>query len=297
MVVFNVLTDFSGAAVNALHYAVVLAQHVGARIQLWHVAADLGAGVAAAAYFSRPARPLTSGQALQLLTEQSREINRLVPCEAALLPADPLRQLAEATEGPAHHILVVGNSRPIKPMHSAGGSTALYLVRMLALPLLVVPFTYRVSGIPRRIVLDTDHRVVRVPAAAEAIPTLLALLTASSRPLTLTQLPGDVEQLLRQVMPPIIGLHVYTGAKAPEPLETARQLQQTQLLHDLAHTVTTVRHPSIEEGIRHAATRHRADLLTFVTRQRTFVGARFLRSVTAGLLAHSRIPVLTVPEA
>ena len=260
MLVFNVLTDFSGAAANALHYAVVLAQHVGAQIQLWHVVP----GVAAGAYFSPPPQPLTSEQALQLLAEQSREINRLVPCTAALLPADAIRELTAATSGPAHHILVVGNSRPIKPMHSAGRSTALYLVRMMRQPLLVVPLTYRVGGIPRRIVLDTDHLAVRVPESAEAIPVLLAHLTASLRPLTLTQLPSDVDHLLQQVIPAILGLHVYTGEKAPELQETAHQIRQTRLLRGLAHTVTTVRHSSIEEGIRHAATRHRADLLTFV---------------------------------
>ncbi|MFD2785244.1 universal stress protein [Hymenobacter rubripertinctus] len=292
------MTDFSGAAANALHYAVVLAQYVGARIQLWHIAADAGIGAVATAYFSLPAQPLTPAQALQLLTQQSRQVNRLVPCQAALISAAALHDLAApAGGGPAHHVLVVGNSRPIKSVSSAETSTALHLIRTMRHPLLVVPLTYRVGGIPRRIVLDTDHRAVRVPVTAETIAALLARLTASPRPLTLTHLPADVDHLLQQVIPAILGLHVYTGEKAPELRETAHQIRQTGLVSDLAHTVATVRHSSVEEGIRHAAMRHGAELLVFIARQRTCAGPRFLRSVTAGLLAHSRIPVLAVPEA
>ncbi|RSK44070.1 universal stress protein [Hymenobacter rigui] len=294
MLTFHVLTDFSAAATNALHYAVVLARHVGGVVHLWHML--LPRHSAEAAYFDIAPAINSPAQAQAVLLEVARKVEQYVPCTTSLLLENPMQHLAAALQTKAGQVLVVGNANPAKVMSAAASSTALHLVQTLAQPLLVVPNTYRAGALPRRIVLDTDRQKVRLPVAASTIPNLLAQLTTSSQPLTLSHLPGDVENLLNRIIPSVVGLHVYTSSASPEMVDVANNIQETGLLHGVAHTVTSARHPSIEEGIRYAATRHHADLLAFVTRQRMYPGRQFLHSVTAGLLAHSRIPVLTIPE-
>ncbi|MDU0371422.1 universal stress protein [Hymenobacter endophyticus] len=294
MLTFHVLTDFSAAAANALHYAALLARHVGGTVRIWHIRPE--PGCCEAPVFSLLSQQWSVECMQELLADQVEKVSAWAPCTATLLTSEPTRHLSAAVGKGLGQIVVVGNSDPAKSMKNAETSTALHLVRQLVQPLLVVPVTYRAGKVPRRIVLDTDRRAVRLPAAAATIPGLLAQLTTSHQPLALGYLPGDVDTLLHHSIPSVVGLHVYTSSAAPEPGDVATRIQQTGLLEGVAHTVTSTRHSSVEEGIRHAATRHQADLLAFVTRQRMYAGTHFLRSVTAGLLAHSRIPVLTTPE-
>ncbi|UPL50159.1 universal stress protein [Hymenobacter sublimis] len=294
MLTFHVLTDFSATAANALRYAEVLARHLGAHLRLWHVLPETN-GVEGR-YFSAAAGGLTATESAQQLAELARKISRSVPCTHEVITSDAAARLTAAMRSSVGHIIVVGNSNPAKRMTTAATSTALYVVRQVAQPLLVVPATFRAGPVPRRIVLDTDRRAVRLPATAETIPALLAQLTYARFPLTLSHLPSDVDHLLIRIIPEVVGIHVYTSEFSPKMAEIAAQLHQTGLLRGVAHTVATARHPSIEQGIRHAAARYRADMLSFVTRQRSFTGTQFLQSVTARLLAHSRIPVLTIAE-
>lgn len=296
MVTFHVLTDFSAAASNALHYAVVLAQHLGGHIKVWHAWAG-AAGIEAAFLQSSGGvvRPFVQMQ--QKLQRLAAEVGRTVPCTAEVLHEAPTSHLQAALGNDTGNVLVVGNANPVKKLMAATTSTALHLVRTVAQPLLVVPATFRPARPPRRIVLDTDRRAVRLPPSAGTIPLLLSQVAGSHHPFHLSGAPGEIEYLLGRLLPEALGIHVYTTEHPPAVEELARSIQQTGLLNGVAHTVAASRHPSIEEGIRHAASRHRADLLTFVTRQRMYVGASFYQCVTAGLLAHSRIPVLTVPEA
>ncbi|MBX0290485.1 universal stress protein [Hymenobacter sp. HSC-4F20] len=294
MFTFHVLTDFSATATNALQYAVVVARHVGGQVRIWHVPPE--AAGEHHAYFSPASQELAGPAVVQELTRLAAQVAAEVPCTWELLLTDPISRFTDLLADATGHVLVVGNANPAKSMASARQSTALHLVRHLAQPLLVVPRTFRAGPVPRRIVLDTDRRAVRLPQAAQTIPGLLAQLTHAQHPLLLGHLPSDVDLLLTRSIPEVVGIHVYTGEASPKMEEIATQVRQTGLLEGVAHTVASTRHPSIEQGIRHAAARYRADLLSFVTRPRTYPGEQFLQSVTAGLLAHSHIPVLTISE-
>lgn len=292
MLTFHVLTDFTAAATNALHYAVSLADHVQGQVRVWHVLPR--AGSPEASYFNGSGEDQAAAR--QRLEHLQETVGVRVPCTAAVLAGEPGPLLSSLVGAGRGHVLVVGNGNPAKPMRRARYSTALHLIRTVPQPLLVVPSTFRAGPVPRRIVLDTDRRAVRLPASADTIPSLLAQFTYSRYPLTLTSLPGDVDALLQRLMPEVMGIHVYTNDTPPGLEDVADQIRQMGLLTGVAHTVAATRHSSIEMGIRHAAARHQADLLAFVTRQRTYPGRQFFQSVSAGLLAHSSIPVLTVPE-
>jgi hypothetical protein len=295
-ITFHVLTDFSEVAANALHYAVVLARYTGGSVQLWHLLPPTGS--AEAAMLCRNGHAWSAEQARVALYEQTAIVQASVPCAATLLTGgEVLPQLAAGLGTGPGQVVVVGNANPAKNIRRTDHSLALHLIQRLVHPLLVVPVTYRAGALPRRIVLDTDRRAVRLPATAATIPQLLEQLTSSSEPLTLGASATAVDYLLTRVIPAVVGLHVYTTPTSPTLKEVASSIRQNGLLAGIAHTVTATRHPSIEEGIRHAATRHQADILAFVTRQRLYPGPHFRHSVTAGLLAHSRIPVLTVPES
>lgn len=294
MLTFHVLTDFSATSANALRYAVVLARQLHGEVRLWHVLPE--AAGPHAPYFTLPTGTTLPSDRAQALATLAEQVSQEVPCSWQVVATDPIQHFTDILGENPGHVLVVGNGNPAKSMATAASSTALHLIQHLTQPLLVVPITFRAGPVPRRIVLDTDRRAVRLPAAAETIPGLLVQLTYSPYPLQLGALPGDVEHLLTRIIPQVLGIHVYTGEASPGLEEIAAQVRQTGLLQGVAHTVATSRYPSIEQGIRHAATRYRADMLSFVTRQRTFAGPQFLESVTAGLLAHSRIPVLTIAE-
>lgn len=294
MLTFHILTDFSAAATNAVQYAAVLARHVGGCLRLWHVLPEEEGQYQT--YFSRSSQVPDEAAAELQLAHLAAQVTHEAPCTWQVLLTDPIAHFTSLLTDATGHVLVVGNANPAKPMTGAHLSTALYLVRQLAQPLLVVPITFRAGPVPRRIVLDTDRRAVRLPPAAQTIPGLLAQLTYARHPLLLSHLPGDVDTLLTRIIPQVVGIHVYSSEASPEMEEIAAKVRQTGLLEGVAHTVASTRHPSIEQGIRHAAARYRADLLSFVTRPRTYPGEQFLHSVTAGLLAHSHIPVLTIAE-
>ncbi|MCA8829396.1 universal stress protein [Hymenobacter pini] len=294
MMTFHVLTDFSDAATNALHYAVVLARRVGGAVHLWHVQPAKGSDEAL--LFRQMGAEWSLEKAQHSLQDQVRHVQAYVPCQATILTEDSIAHLAASLGSRPDQLVVVGNANPAKNVRHTEHSLALHLVCTLAHPLLIVPITYRAGTLPKRIVLDTDRRAVRLPATAATIPRLLEQLTATDEPLFLGQQLGAVEELLARVGPSVLGLHVYTTPASPELADVATRIRQSGLLAGVAHTVMSTRHSSVEEGIRHAATRHQADMLTFVTRQRLYPGTHFRSSVTAGLLVHSRIPVLTIPE-
>jgi nucleotide-binding universal stress UspA family protein len=293
MLTFFVFTDFSAAAINALQYTVVLARPIMAHIQLLHVVPP--AASTAAACFTGLALEQTE-QATQKIKHLVASVQGFVSCTGRVLSGLPEQEIPALLRSVPNGIVVVGNSNPAKPMRTAWTSTGLYLIRTATLPLLVVPVTYRACYLPQRIVFDTDRKPVRLPAAAAIVPELLSSFSASQLPLRLDANPGAVDDLLQRTIPQVVGIHVYTSETAPEAEDIASRIQQTGLLAGMAHTVATSRYPAIEEGIRHSAARHRADLLGFIARQRMYPGQQFLQSVTAGLIAHSRIPVLAVPE-
>ncbi|WBA42302.1 universal stress protein [Hymenobacter canadensis] len=293
MLTFFVFTDFSAAATNALHYAIVLARPIMAHIQLLHVRPPVTA--AAADCFNS----LCLEQAKQVqenLNHLVAGVQQFVSCAGGVLAGIPDQEIPALLQSVPNGIVVLGNSNPAKAMRTAWTSTGLYLIRTVTLPLLVVPVTYRACHLPQRIVFDMDRKPVELPASAAIVPELLSSFSASQLPLRLDGNLGAVDDLLQRTIPQVVGIHVYTSETAPEAGDIASRIQQTGLLAGMAHTVATSRYPAIEEGIRHSAARHRADLLGFIARQRMYPGRQFLQSVTAGLIAHSRIPVLAVPE-
>ncbi|QDA59044.1 universal stress protein [Hymenobacter jejuensis] len=295
--VFNVLTDFSVTSANALQYAMVLAKHVKARINLIHVipsAAERGVG--SVWTMSTPAP--TPAQATDMLQILARQVEQQVPCTYEVLYGAAAPSLPQLLEHTGNSVTVVGNAFPQKPTAATtSSSVALHLIRMVQQPLLVVPLTYSYRGLPRRVVLDTDRLPVRLPHSARLVPELLAQLVSNSEPMLLSEAPGDVDQLLSRLIPAVVGIHVYTSEHSPLMAEVADEIQNMGLLEGVAHTVSTSRYPCIEQGIRYAAAREGADMLSFVARQKTYSDALFYTSVTARLIASSRIPVLTCPEA
>ena len=295
MVTLNVLTDFSPAGANALRYAVLLTRHVMAHIHLVHVLPARGA--AGAEFFQTPSLTLSVEQARAKLAARSNEISRYVPCSYEVVTDAPADALPTILGRNPLSVTVVGNNDPTRDTTDAWLSTALYLVRTQPQPLLVVPITHWATEAPRQIVFDTDGRFARLNSSAQALTELLSRLSRHGRPLSLSAAPDAVEKLLTKLVPAVVGIHVYATEHGPAEAAVADRISGSGLLQGVAYNVETTRYGCIESGILRAAAQHHAGLLAFVTRQLTFAGAEFFESVTAGLLTHSTIPVLTVPEA
>jgi nucleotide-binding universal stress UspA family protein len=296
MTTFSVLMDFTAAADHALRYAGRLAAHLISRqrpaeLRLLALLPD----PAEAEYFPAAAR-FDPTDLVAYLAAAAAALPAVVPCRTVLLTGPVGPRLAATLRAPAPGLLVLG--RPEAPVRAAS-SPILYLCRLVQHPLLVVPAGFAAATpAPTRLALDTDGLPVRLPPTAEPLAELMSSLRPHNHVHYLGAGPRAAEQLLRQLRPQTVGIHVYTATEpAPAPASVLARLAEIGLLAGLPHTLDLACHPSVEEGILQVAHAHRADLLACVARQQSLPEPAFYRSPSAGLMLRSPIPTLVVPEA
>ena len=297
MTTFSVLMDGTAAADNALTYATLLARHLGRRQQpaaIRLLAVLPPPADPAAAYFPLPPR-LGSAELLARLGQRAAELAAHVTCHLSLVTRNVAAELPLLLEGGAD-LLVVG--RP-EGLTAPGTHPLFYLCRLLAQPLLLVPGAFvPPPEVPGRLILDTDGLAVRLPASARHAAELLLSLRPDTRVLYLGSGRRAVTRLLAQLAPSALGIHVYTADEpAPAPDALLARFAEIGLLGEVPHSLHTAYHPCVEQGILQLVRESRADLLLFVARQCTLPGEQFEASAGAGLMLHSPVPALVVPEA
>lgn len=297
MTTFSVLMNGTASADNALAYALLLARYLHDRQQpvtLRLLAILPAAADPAAPYFPLPPH-LSPSELLSRLGEQAMVLTAQLPCLLSFVTHDVATELPRLLAHGTADILVTG--RP-DSLAAPDAHPLFYLCRLLPQPILVVPPTFAPRGVPGRLVLDTDGLAVRLPASVQPTAELLLSLRPDTRVLYLGSGRRAASRLLAQLVPSMVGIHVYTDDEpAPAPSTLLARFAEIGLLGQLPHTMHTAYHPSVEQGILQLAREFSADLLLFVARQRTLPGEQFEASTSAALMLHSPIPTLAVPEA
>ena len=297
MTTFSVLMNGTASADNALAYALLLAQHLKVRqqpVRLRLLAVLPTPADPAAGYFQLPTQ-VAASELLSRLGEQAMRLTARLPCLLSFVTCDVATELPRLLGHGAADIVVVG--RP-EALAGPDAHPLFYLCRLLPQPILVVPPTFASRTVPTRLVLDTDGLAVRLPASVRPTAELLLSLRPDTRVLYLGGGRRAVGQLLAQLAPSVVGIHVYTADEpAPAPNLLLSRFAEIGLLGQLPHTVHTAYHPSVTQGILQLAEEYDAELLLFVARQRSLPGEQFEASASAALMLRSPIPTLTVPEA
>lgn len=267
-----VLTDFSPAAYRALNYANSLAGPIGAQLVLLHVRRDSLLDPEAFSGLRAAGNPEALERAMTALAGDMSApvVTEIRHGQVADVVAETLRRYPSA-------VVVLGRPDEEAVPEELVSTTALDLLRTVAHPILVVPQSKAVFGLPRRVLLAVD---------AEAF--------------TLGEHTDGVQHLFNTVPTEVTVLHVSADAVtstaeavAPAALVAVlRTGRPSELPQVKTRTVVGV---APAEGILEAAATGAFDLLVLIARPRSFLGALFHRSVTARVLIHSPLPVLILP--
>jgi nucleotide-binding universal stress UspA family protein len=153
-------TDFSETSDEALRYAVALAAHVGAGVQLLHVLDDpfVAEGLAAEAYIVE-APTLRTGMlraAQDRLAQRTATADPAVRIESEVLFGQGAKTIAEYAGERGADLIVMGTHGRTGVAHLLLGSVAERLVRIAPCPVLTVRQTPQARA-QRELVYDVEH--------------------------------------------------------------------------------------------------------------------------------------------
>lgn len=264
-----VLTDFSAPADNALRYATQLARTLPARLLLLHVRRTslLDAGALTTKY---PARSVAEAQAL-LQARCDSVAAQGVDCRSQLVAGEVAAEFAVAVRAGGAVLAVASKCNTESVPDELVDSTVLSLLRRSPCPLLVVPESYQQQALPRQWLVATDG----LPVQLAESPAWAATLRAGG--------PLAVRAVL-------VGSEAQAAGPGTEALATALggpATAATQVLHGSDPVAALI-------GLAH---QQPASWLVLWARQRSRLGHFFHRSITAGVVLHSEIPVLVLSEA
>jgi len=256
-------TDFSEVSEKALHHAVVVARHYGAKLYLAHVVSSVGFTLAGADAIARAED--ATWRDLRRLENRLVETGALagVPHEAVVREGEVWEQLEQVIEQEDIDLIVVGTHGRTGLRKIVLGSVAESVFRHSSCPVLTVgpcaPSEPPPNGTLRHILYPTDLS----PDSAQAAPYALSAATKHGARLTVlhvfdplsTETAEDRERLisalearLREFLPPgpsvpyNLNFRVEMGPTEDTILEIARQLSVDLIVLGLRAPSTFVDH-------------------------------------------------------
>lgn len=266
-------TDFSKVSGNALNYAVELAQHLTAEIELIHI---YSVPVFAEESPFVSAEQLLLEDTLQSLEDLKKLIERSNPelkISYNALTGDPAEVIS--TYADTHHIdlMVIGAQGVGYVRERILGSTASALIRKTKVPVLVVDKEVRFK-IPEKIVLavdfsETDDDLVLKP----------------------------LKQLARKFKSHICILNIFSEAETMTTFgQMAESFRLEKALKQTHHTFFEVEHPDVVQGINRFIKKQEIDMAAIISRKHSLIGRIFREPVTNAMTFHSEVPVLILHE-
>lgn len=269
---FVVLTNLTPAAAHAARYAAALGAPWRAHLRLLHLYHD---PVLDPELVSITTGPAYRSQAQTLATLDELALRLPAEAEAVLSVSPAPAAIADAVRRYQPLLLVAGLSSEADLLDQFLHNQLVPMLRATHLPVLLVPKTAPLVGLPRRVALAVDAEPFTPNAASRAVAPLLA-----AWPATYTV------------------VHV-AFANEPEAFPGQRALGNVRLSELLAADTPLElyqeSHVTPAAGILQAVEDVQADLLVLVARPRNFLGRLFRRGVTAQVLRHCRVPVLLLP--
>ncbi|GAA4385826.1 universal stress protein [Hymenobacter koreensis] len=268
---FVVLSDLSGAAQTALTYTSRLAALLAGRVVLLHVYQDP---------LLEPESMMVAAQAV-LYTKQKIRAELVAQARQLPVPAEVEISLdtlsATVTDVVQRHrplLLAIGREQPENLLDRLLPHQAASLLRAARYPLLLVPENRTASELPQRVVVAADDHDFQLTAPSAA---LLGLL--------------------RALQPTTTVVHVASGSGPSKAQTGLAAVQRIGFGTITNNSLYEIREEAPADGILHAATELRAQLIVVLARPHSVLGELFHRSVTAQVLRRSPVPVLVLPTA
>ncbi|MBC3538304.1 universal stress protein [Rufibacter sediminis] len=278
MIDLVVLTDFSTAADNALHYAVSLAKKVPTTIKLVHIwqhsILDANYFVEAAPYskYFEDKFPISSSEEQEAaLQRRCDEFGNELTIEPVLLTGSMAGQLAAYLQSLNNPLVVIGKCYTEDIPDEMVDSTSLHLLKLEKLSLLVVPEVIKVHAFPRQLVIGLDGKKFAFPS------TIL-------------------NEMVEALQPVVQVVHV--SAEMNEHRAThINQLINKQLSFATDKLETKwVSDANVVAGLSRYLQENKGDiLLSLVSRKRSFIEKLFHESTIAQFIRHATYPLLILP--
>ncbi|QNP51440.1 universal stress protein [Hymenobacter qilianensis] len=267
---FVVMTDLSRSAEAALTYTTRLAQRLDGRLVLLHVFLD----PVLEPEVSMVAAPILVTSRQEIMTNMVQRASTLpVPTDTEVVVDVLSTALANVVQ--QHHplLLALGREEPDNVLDRLVGNRALPILQDAHHPLLLVPESYHETELPQRIVVATD-----------------------AHPFTLSAPSLELGELFEALQPTTTVVHVTSGSGPSQAEVGLASVQRTGLFGRLtSNSLYEVCEEAPADGILHAASELKAQLIVMLARPHTFLGGLFHRSITAQILRRSPVPVLVLP--
>ncbi len=225
------------------------------------------------------------------LREALAQIGFVDPATAVLPGGAPEENLARAAGVHAVEAIVVGRRATARETRLVRlGSVARRLLRVLPVPVLVVPPEVSSSGVPiGPVVLALDGET----DAHRAVTFARRMCEIMKRPLAL----AHVAPAMRQIAAPYIPT-AYWGRAQSEVREAARRRLQTQIeALDLGDTPLLEREDGVVAGLTQIGSNEQASMIVCSSRRMAVTDRIFSLSVGSALAATADFPVAVVPSA
>ncbi len=266
-------TDFSKQSGNALNYAIELAKHLDAEIELIHVYAI---PVFTADSPIVPVEELLKEDVLQNLEELKSLVERTNPelkitCEA--LTGDAAAAIGTYADTHKVDLIVAGSQGIGYIQERILGSTVSTLIRKTRTPVMVIGKDIRFK-LPEKVVLavdlaETDDQVVLKP----------------------------LKQLARKFKSHICILNIFSEAEAMTTFgQMAESFRLEKALKQTHHTFFEIQHPDVVQGINQFVTKQGIDMVAIVSRKHSLIGRIFREPITNIMTFHSQVPLLILHE-
>lgn len=269
-------TDFSPAAINAMHYALHMAQVINARIVLLHV-------YQLPVSYNNSDIPLPLmdiGELEKINEERLQELKdlaeRTAPGALQISAEVKLGDLADELEAVCAAVqpfaVVMGTRGSGFVERLLVGSATLSVIRQLTWPVLVVPPGTIFKGI-QKIGFACDFKRVVETTPADYIKEWVKAFGASMSVLNVDYKKNTA---------------------------TGNTEEQSALLHGLLEETRPryffIDNPDVEKGLHEFAENNNLDLLIIIPRKHRLLDSLFQKSHTRDLAFHSHIPILAIHE-
>ena len=271
-------TDFSSVSVNALNYAVDMAQAINAGIVLLHVynvpVAFTDGPVSPVTVVSVEEVKRTAEERLQeikknLVTVTSGQIEIFTEARLGDI-IDELGQLCKSVEPLA---IVMGSHGATGVERMIMGSTTLTAIRHLKCPVIVIPPGTTYHGIKRiGLACDFDNIVQSTPVEY-------------------------IKNIVREFGADLYVLNVKDKNEESDVTESTMETAYLDaVLEEIRPTYVQLTGKDVVDGINGFAEHNNLDLVMVIPKKHRFIESLFHKSQSRELITHSHIPIVSIHE-
>jgi nucleotide-binding universal stress UspA family protein len=270
-------TDFSSVSVNALNYAVDMAQAINAGIVLLHVYN------VPVAYTDAPVSPVSTISIEEVkrtteerLEEMKRNILHITSGQVEVFTesrlGDTIDELEELCKSVDPLAVIMGSHGTTALERMIMGSTTLTVIRHLKHPVIVVPPGTTYHGI-KKIGLACDFKDV-----VESTPV------------------NYIRNIVQEFGAELYVLNVQTDRDEDKEEPEMESAYLDAILGDIHPVYFFLNKEDVVEGINEFAEKNNLDLVMIIPKKHRLIDSLFHKSRSKELVTHSHIPIVSIHE-